>query len=80
MPVPEFSIPVKLELSNPLVDLSKLKIVDGRIYYFLYQQDGSKQQMSCKDTTTNRLNVAWMQIHDSPLTGTSVEEMERRNA
>ena len=76
---PAFSIPVKLKLRNKLVDLRKLKRRDGRIYYFLYQQDGSRQPMSCVDTSANRLNVAWMQIHDSPLTGRSVEEMARKN-
>ena len=70
--------PVKLELGKPLVDLEKLRIADGRIHYFLYQQDGSKQPMSCPDTRENRMYVAWMQIHDSPLTGRSAEEIERR--
>ncbi len=72
--------PVKLQLDNPLIDLSKLRIENGRIHYFLYQQDGSKQPMSCADTHANRLNVAWMQIHDSPLTGSSVEELARRRS
>lgn len=76
---PPFSIPVKLKLSNPLIDLTKLKLVKGRIHYFLYQQDGTKRPMSCVDTHANRLCVAWMQIHDSPLTGNSVEERERKN-
>lgn len=72
--------PARLQLDNPLVDLAKLRIKDGRIHYFLYQQDGAKQPMSCTDTHANRLNVAWMQIHDSPLTGRSVEERARREA
>ena len=80
MATPDYSIPVKLDLDNPLVDLTKLKIRDGLIHYFLYQQDGSKQPMTCRDTPANRLNVAWMQIHDSPLTGTSVEELARRSS
>lgn len=65
-------------LSAPLIDLSKLRLVDGMIHYFLYQQDGSKQPMTCRDTQSNRLFVAWAQIHDSPLTGSSAEELERR--
>ncbi len=73
----QFLHPVKLELDNPLIDLSKLQIKDGRIYYFLYQQDNSKQEMSCKDTQANRLCVAWMQIHDSPWTGRSAEELKK---
>lgn len=72
--------PAKLRLGNPLIDLSKLRIQDGRIHYFLYQQDGSKQPMSCRDTQANRMAVAWMQIHDSPLTGRSVEELAARQA
>lgn len=72
--------PAKLEFGKPLVDLSKLRIKDGRIHYFLYQQDGSKQPMSCSDTRENRMCVAWMQIHDSPLTGNSSEERERRGS
>lgn len=78
MTAPEFSIPAKLRLRNKLVDLRKLRRRDGLIHYFLYQQDGSKQPMSCKDTPANRIYVAWMQIHDSPLTGRSVEELARR--
>lgn len=75
---PPFSVPVKLKLGKPLVDINKLRLKNGRINYFLYQQDGTKQQMSCVDTPANRLNVAWMQIHDSPLTGQSVEELAAR--
>ncbi len=41
-----------------LTDFSKLRIgADGRIHYFLYQQDGSKQAMLCPDTIYNRLFV-----------------------
>lgn len=76
--IPEFLIPIKLDLGRSLVDLTKLRIEGGRIHYFLYQQDGSKQPMTCPDTQGNRLNVAWMQIHDSPLTGRSVEELANR--
>ena len=66
---PPFSIPVKLKLRNKLINPDKLRLREGRIDYFLYQQDGSKQQMSCRDTPANRFCVAWFQIHDSPLTG-----------
>jgi hypothetical protein len=74
----EFYIPVKLNLRNPLLNPSKLRIENGRINYFLYQQDGTKQPMSCLDTRDNRLLVSWMQIHDSALTGRSVEELAAR--
>jgi hypothetical protein len=56
-------------------DFSRLRIEGSRIHYFLYQQDGAKQPMSCADTLSNRLVVSWMQIHDSPLTGN-----EKKNA
>lgn len=45
-------------------DLSKLRIIDGRIHYKVRQQDGSFQAMDCADTTSNRLFVQWVQIHD----------------
>ena len=45
-------------------DWSKLDIRDGVIYYFLYQQDGSKQPMTAPDTVHNRQCISWMQIHD----------------
>jgi hypothetical protein len=47
-----------------MIDLSKLRIVDGFIFYRIRQQDGSFQEMCCRDTTTNRLIVSWIQIHD----------------
>ena len=53
---------MELALNDP----SKLTIKDGRIHYRLYQQDGSMQKMDCKDTISNRLTVAWFQIHDRP--------------
>ncbi len=74
----EFYIPVPLNLKNPLIDPSKLRIDGDRIHYFLYQQDGSKQPMSCQNTRDNQLLVSWMQIHDSPLTGRSLEELAAR--
>lgn len=45
-------------------DLSKLRIDNGRIYYKIRQQDGTFQSMDCKDTTSNRYFVQWVQIHD----------------
>lgn len=54
-----------------LNDFSKLRISDGKISYFIYQQDGTKQWMVCRDTPNNRLFVSWLQIHDSPTTGMS---------
>lgn len=50
-------------------DHGRLRVRDGRIHYFLYQQDGSKQPMSCPDTPSNRHLISWFQIHDSPTTG-----------
>lgn len=58
-----------MRASRRLNDFSRLRIKSGRIHYFLYQQDGAKQPMSCRDTASNRLLVSWMQIHDSRLTG-----------
>jgi hypothetical protein len=49
-----------------LYALDKLRIHDGRIYYFLYQQDGFKQPMNCLDTISNRLFIDWVQVHDAP--------------
>jgi hypothetical protein len=70
-----------LLLKNPLIDPTKLKIKGDQIHYFIYQQDGkTKQPMSCKNTRTNQLIVSWMQIHDSPLTGKSVEEIAARRS
>lgn len=51
-------------MASPLVDLSKLRIADGAIHYRIQQQDGSMQPMTCADTASNRLFVAWVQIHD----------------
>lgn len=47
-----------------LNDFSKLHLRDGRIDYFLYRQDGTRQPMNCADTPSNRLFVSWMQQHD----------------
>jgi len=49
---------------SDLTDFSKLNIRDGKIHYFLYQQDGTKQSMSLPDTYDNRLYVSWFQMHD----------------
>lgn len=45
-------------------NFSKLDIRDGVIHYRLYQQDGSMQPMTVRDTYSNRLFVSWVQIHD----------------
>lgn len=45
-------------------DHSKLRVKDGVIHYFIYQQDGSKQPMAAPDTFHNRQVVSWIQIHD----------------
>ena len=51
---------------EPLIRLEKLNIRDGVIHYFIYQQDGSKQPMTCRDSQHNRMFVSWVQIHDTP--------------
>ncbi len=50
-----------------ILDFSKLVIADGYIHYRLYQQDGSFQAMTAKDTLHNRRFVSWVQIHDRSL-------------
>jgi hypothetical protein len=45
-------------------DFSKIKGRDGRIWYRIYQQDGSLQDMECRDTYDNRVIVSLIQIHD----------------
>lgn len=47
-----------------MIDLSKLNLKNGRILYKIRQQDGSFQSMNCPDTQSNRMFVAWVQIHD----------------
>jgi hypothetical protein len=49
---------------DPLYDISKLRIDGGRIAFKIRQQDGSFQEMSCRDTIDNRLLVQWIQVHD----------------
>ena len=49
---------------SALKEKANLSISDGLIHYKLYQQDGSFQPTSCKDTTSNRLFVSWVQAHD----------------
>lgn len=49
---------------SDLIKDARLNIKDGRIHYFLYQQDGMEQKMDCEDTLSNRLCVSWMQAHD----------------
>jgi hypothetical protein len=45
-------------------DFSKLDIRDGVIHYRIYQQDGTLQPMTIRDTHSNRLFVSWVQVHD----------------
>lgn len=47
-----------------LNDFSSLDCREGKIFYRLYQQDGTLQEMNCTDTYQNRLYVSWVQIHD----------------
>jgi len=47
-----------------MIDLTKLKIKNGTIHYKIRQQDGMFQKMTCADTTSNRLFVQWVQVHD----------------
>lgn len=56
--------PVEYRTPIPLSNFSKLTIIDGIIYYKIYQQDGSMQDMNCADTLDNRYFVSWVQIHD----------------
>lgn len=44
--------------------MSELDIRDGRIYYRIYQQDGSMQDMDVADTLDNRRFVEWIKFHD----------------
>lgn len=57
-------------MQNALVDLSKLRLTDGAILYKVRQQDGTFQAMQCPDTTSNRLFVSWLQVHDGKATKT----------
>lgn len=50
--------------NNDLVEKAKLQIDGDCIHYRLYQQDGSMQPMTCKNTLENRRLVSWMQHHD----------------
>jgi hypothetical protein len=54
----------ELRTSLALNDFTRLRIVDGMIHYRLYQQDGTMQDMICKDTQSNRLFVSWVQKFD----------------
>jgi hypothetical protein len=47
-----------------LVVISKLRIVDGVIFYKIRQQDGSFVEMTVRDTPSMRRFVSWVQIHD----------------
>lgn len=41
--------------------------------YKLYQQDGTFQHMTCKDTPSNRKAIKWVRIHDRYTKGDSNE-------
>lgn len=45
-------------------DFNKLDIRNGIIHYAIYQQDGSLQPMTVRDSFEMRLFVEWVQIHD----------------
>lgn len=47
-----------------LLETAKLDIRNGAIHYKIYQQDGSMQPMTCRDTTSNRVFISWLQSHD----------------
>jgi hypothetical protein len=47
-----------------VINLSKLRIVDGVIHYKIRAQDGSFIPMTIRDSLEARLFVAWVQIHD----------------
>lgn len=51
-------------IANELLTKARLDIRDGVIHYRLYQQDGSMEAMTCRDTASNRLFVSWVQAHD----------------
>lgn len=55
-----------LHARGQINDFSKLKIIDGKIHTFIYQQDGSKQEMIYEDTFRNRCFVSFLQIHNRP--------------
>lgn len=55
---------LRLTSGNPLKARAKLKIRRGRVLYKIYQQDGTMQEMTCKDTPDNRLYVSWIKAHD----------------
>lgn len=60
-------------------DTTHLRIIKGKIHFFLYMQDGSKMPWVVKDTMPNRHFVNWLQVHDSPTTGRDVESIKKRN-
>jgi hypothetical protein len=52
-------------MTRGMVNLSKLDIRDGVIYYRIRQQDGvTFVPMTVADTPSMRAFVAWVQIHD----------------
>ena len=70
----EYLIPISIKeiLKCDIRDFSKLDIRDGKIYCFIYMQDGTKQPMVYEDTFTNRCFISWLQIHDRYI-GTGVD-------
>ena len=63
---------------SKLRDFSKLDIRDGVIHYQIYQQDGSLQPMTVRDSYEMRLFVSWVQIHDR-YTPASLSSADRDN-
>jgi hypothetical protein len=51
-------------MPDDLLSRARLDIRDGVIHYGLYQQDGTMQAMTCRDTTSNRMFVSWVKQHD----------------
>lgn len=47
-----------------MINLAKLTIRDGVIFYKIRAQDGSFIPMTIRDSRESRLFVAWVQIHD----------------
>jgi hypothetical protein len=45
-------------------NVTQLDIRNGVIHYKIRQQDGTFAPMTVKDTTSNRLFVQWVQVHD----------------
>jgi hypothetical protein len=52
------------ENSEKAYNMDKLHINGDQIHYKIRQQDNTFVSMQCRDTTSNRLFVQWVQIHD----------------